>query len=217
MHLRAWRGVEAQHIVSTMRLVDSLDEQAILERLLEDSKPALPSPALADKHYLLTTPFRYRPRHGSRFRRAGALGVWYGAATLRTACAEVAYWRWRFLLDSEGLRDGELLTEHTLFLATVDGLAVDLTAPPWVARRTRWIHSSDYGATQALAEAAKAQAVQWIRYESARDPGGVCCAVLDAAALDQVELALQQTWHCRTTREAVRMVHADERFEWRYG
>jgi hypothetical protein len=33
----AWRGVEAQHVVSTMRLVDSLAEQAILEQLLEAS------------------------------------------------------------------------------------------------------------------------------------------------------------------------------------
>ena len=38
----AWRGVEAQHVVSTMRLVDSAAEQDLLEQLLEGSKPALP-------------------------------------------------------------------------------------------------------------------------------------------------------------------------------
>ncbi len=62
-----WRGVEAQHRVATMRLVDSLDDQAMLERLLEASKPALP-PAADGLHYLLATPFRYRSPHGSRFR-----------------------------------------------------------------------------------------------------------------------------------------------------
>ena len=60
-----WRGVEAQHRVATLRLVDSLDDQATLERLLEASKPPLP-PAAEGLHYLLATPFRYRSPHGSR-------------------------------------------------------------------------------------------------------------------------------------------------------
>ena len=55
-----WRGVEAQHRVATMRLVDDLQEQALLERLLEDSKPRLP-PEAKGAHYLLFTPFRYAP------------------------------------------------------------------------------------------------------------------------------------------------------------
>src|SRR5690606_34600079 len=58
----AWRGVEAQHVVSTMRLVDHPDEQALLEQLLDDSKPALPR-AARGLHYLLSTPFRYAPVH----------------------------------------------------------------------------------------------------------------------------------------------------------
>ncbi len=33
----AWRGVEAQHVVSTMRLVDTPQEQDLLEQLLEAS------------------------------------------------------------------------------------------------------------------------------------------------------------------------------------
>jgi hypothetical protein len=37
-----WRVVEAQHTASTMRLTDSLEEQATLEALLEESKPPLP-------------------------------------------------------------------------------------------------------------------------------------------------------------------------------
>ena len=163
----------------------------------------------------MATPFRYRPRHGSRFRRAGSLGVWYGAGPVRTACAEVAYWRWRFLIDSEGLQATDLLTEHTFFNAAINGRGIDLTLLPWLRTRARWTHQADYSATQALADAAKAAAVQWIRYESARDAGGVCAAVLDADALTEIDRAGPQTWHCRTTRDAVRMVHATERYEWR--
>lgn len=215
--MAAWRGVEAQHVVSTMRLVDTLDEQAELERILERSKPPLPA-AAAPKHWLLSTPFRYRPAHGSRFRRAGTLGLWYGAATLRTACAEVAYWRWRFLMDSAGLVAQALHTEHTFFQAQVQGLAIDLSAAPWDASRTAWTHSSDYGATQALADAARGRGVAWICYASVRDrdadPPGLCAAVLSPDALSASEPMPQQTWHCKTTRSAVLLVHGQDRFSW---
>lgn len=213
--LRAWRAVEAQHVVATMRLVDTLDEQAVLEQILERNKPALP-PATRSQHVLLATPFRYRPLHGSRFRRAGTPGVWYGAQAIRTACAEVAYWRWRFLMDSEGLQRTELLTEHTVFAAEVNGLALDLRAEPWSQAKSRWAHPSDYSATQALGEAARLRGMQWIAYASVRDPGGCCAVVFDPLALDQVDLRSQQTWHCRTTPQGSRMVHDGDRYEWRY-
>jgi hypothetical protein len=212
--MRAWRAVEAQHVVATMRLVDSLAEQAVLEGLLEASKPPLPRETPPGQHFLLSTPFRYRPPHGSRFRRADALGVWYGAAAIRTACAEVAYWRWRFITDSAGLRDGELLTEHTLFAAEVQGEALALHEPPWAQARDQWVHPSDYAATQALADAARARGLRWLQYESARDPGGLCCAVFTPLALAGPEPQSQQTWHCRTTAGAVRLVHGSDRFEW---
>ncbi len=213
--MTAWRAVEAQHVVATMRLVDTLDEQAVLEQLLEKSKPPLAAGS-EGRHYLLTTPFRYRSPHGSRFRRGGTRGVWYGAATVKTACAEVAYWRWRFLVDSDGLRSDDLLTEHTVFSATVQGIAVDLTANPWAQQRSAWLDSADYSQTQALGEAARGRNVQWLRYESARDRGGLCCAVLTPTALTAIQVDSQQTWHCRTTKDAVRMVHGDDRFEWRH-
>ncbi|MGH8173103.1 MAG: hypothetical protein ACREPX_08140 [Rhodanobacteraceae bacterium] len=54
-----WRVVEAQHRASTMRLVDTLEEQRALEDLLEASKPPLPAEA-ESLHYLLATPFTMR-------------------------------------------------------------------------------------------------------------------------------------------------------------
>ena len=211
----AWRGVEAQHIVATMRLVDTLDEQAVLEQVLEASKPALREPARA-RHYLLSTPFRYRSPLPSRFRRAGAAGVWYGAETLQAAAAEVAYWRWRFLSASDGLRDRELLTEHTFFQAQVRGKAIDLTEAPWVQQRARWTADADYSATQALAQAARARGVEWIRYESVRQPDGRCAAAFNVEALQLPEPPVQQTWHCKTTLGSVLLVHGAHRFSWRY-
>ena len=68
-----WRAVEAQHRVSTMKLVDTLAEQSALESLIDATKPPVP-PDCRHLHYLLATPFRYGAPYptGSRFRRAGA-------------------------------------------------------------------------------------------------------------------------------------------------
>lgn len=206
-----WRGVEAQHRVATLHLVDTLEEQATLEALLEASKPPLPE-ASERLHYLISTPFRYRSPQASRFRAAGDAGLWYGARELHTACAEVAYWRWRFLVASEGLRGGELITEHTLFQAQVRGSAIDLTRTPWTAASAVWTDRDDYRGCQALARAVRAHGgVQWIRYASVRRPGGQCAAVLDPLALKLSEPLRQQTWTCKVTAQQALMVHDQDR------
>jgi len=99
--MHAFRMVETQHIAATMRLVDSAAEQDVLEQLLDASKPPLP-PEARGTHYLLAAPFRYLPPTGSRFRSPHMPGIWYGADDPYCACAEIAYWRQRFLLDSAG-------------------------------------------------------------------------------------------------------------------
>ena len=54
------RMVESQEQVATRSLVDDLAEQALLEQMLEQSKPPLPDNA-SNLDYLLSTPFRYPP------------------------------------------------------------------------------------------------------------------------------------------------------------
>ena len=44
-----WRLVEAQHHVSTLKLVDSVAQQEVLEDLIETTKPPLP-PECRDLH-----------------------------------------------------------------------------------------------------------------------------------------------------------------------
>ena len=56
-------------------------------------------------HYLLFTPFRYAPPPGGRaFADPTITGVFYAADAVRTACAELGYWRWRHLLDVPALQ-----------------------------------------------------------------------------------------------------------------
>jgi hypothetical protein len=207
-----WRGVEAQHVVSTMRLADNASEQRVLEELLEKSKPSLPSGA-EQHHYLVFTPFRYRSPVATRFRRPHDPGVWYGAEELRTACAELAYWKWRFLMDSEALAKSSLQTEHTFFKAKARGRCIDLTAVPWKAAARAWSHKSDFRDCQALAEAARERRVGWIRYAAVRIEG-ICGAVLRAEALSLVEPFVQQTWACKTTASGAWMQRAGgERYD----
>jgi hypothetical protein len=200
---RLWRAVEAQHRISTLRLVDTLAEQSQLESLLEASKPAAPSGS-QPYHYLLLTPFRYPSLHpgGSRFRAATDPGVFYGADERRTACAELGYWRWRFLEDCPALERLAALP-HTLFLVQAAGSGVDLTQAPFARDAADWTARRDYAACQQLAGFARAAQLALIRYQSVRDPqAGKCAAVLSLSAL-QREPQEEQTWRLAVTRQRV--------------
>ncbi|MCC4114971.1 RES family NAD+ phosphorylase [Aromatoleum toluclasticum] len=175
-----WRAVEAQHKVATMALVGGdLVHQAVLEDILEEAKPQLPE-ATTGLHWLLATPFRYWPLPGgSRFRRRHDPGVFYGAEERQTACAESSYWRLRFWTDSEFLQGQSKSVSITLFeFFAATSQALDLSTPALVEDRAAWMHPSDYSATQQLAEAARKADVEAIRYESVRNPGSYCLALL---------------------------------------
>jgi hypothetical protein len=192
--------VEAQHIASTMKLVDTLAEQDILEEIIEESKPPLPE-GTEDLDYLLAAPFRYATfGPGSRFRAASDPGVFYGAESVRTASAEVGYWRWRFLQESEGLkRLGP--TPHTAFSVPIDAGGIDLRNPPFNGDSTISGNRSDYSATQKLAGSARKAEIEAILYQSVRDPlPGWCVALLSpkAFAAKRPDSATQ-TWQLVVT------------------
>jgi hypothetical protein len=201
LKLAIWRAVEAQHQVATMVLVDTLDEQALLESLLDASKPLLPDP-MRSLHWLLFTPFRYPPLpSGSRFRGPAEPGVFYGADERRTACAELGYWRWRFLSDSPAL-DALGPIAQTLFLTPVAGLGIDLRLPPFNARQADWMHPTDYAACQALARQARNAGLQLIRYASVRDPAsGGCTALLSHSGFAADKPSANESWTLVVTRE----------------
>ncbi|HUF47487.1 MAG TPA: RES family NAD+ phosphorylase [Vicinamibacterales bacterium] len=193
---RCWRAVEAQHIVSTLKLVDTLDEQQVLERVLDDTKPPVP-PECRQLHYLLSTPFRYGAPHpaGSRFRRAGlTAGVFYGSETPATAVGEMAFHRLLFFAESPGTPWPVNASEYTAFMVrfrTTAGL--DLTAAPLARLAARWSHLTDYSACQELADAARAASVEVVRYASVRTTGRNL-AVLSCRAFTSREPQERQGW-----------------------
>jgi hypothetical protein len=197
--------VEAQHIVSTMALVDNVAEQTVLERLIEASKPPIPAEvARLNLHWLLFTPFRYPPPPGgSRFRGPTDPGAFYGAEAVRTSCAEVGYWRWRHLSESPALNSIPPKPQ-TVFRIGIAGTSIDLRQPPFDDDRERWTHRSDYTTCQALARTARAAHLGVIRYESVRDSRrGGCAAVLDAGVFTSKAPLEQQTWILTVTRARV--------------
>lgn len=192
---KAWRAVEGQHVVSTLRLAGGDPaRQDLLERILEESKPPLPE-GTEGLHYLLATPFRYPPSGaGSRFRGWGDPGVLYGAALRRTACAEVGYWRWRFVGESAGLTELPAAAQ-TVFRFGAGGLGVDLEKAPLDEWRAAWTAPMEYEATQELARMAREAEAEWIGYRSVRDPdGGRCYAVLTGRAVRPKEPLERETW-----------------------
>ncbi len=188
--------VESQSRASTLPLTDTLEEQALLEQLIEEVKPAFP-PDCAGLHYLLATPFRYAPYpYGSRFRRAGQReGVFYGARRIETAAAELAFYRLLFFKESPDTKLPARAVEHTAFSVRVRGSAADLTKPPFDAERARWENLTDYGDCQDLADRARAEGVQILIYRSVRDPrGGTNVAVLTPKAFADTLYRRQETW-----------------------
>lgn len=200
----AWRIVEALHVASTMKIVDNAVEQDILEMLLESSKPPQPVSTL-QLDYLLAAPFRYDPlRSGSRFRAVTDPGVFYGTGSVRTACAELGYWRWKFLEDAIDLdRIGPV--PHTAFRVKLATDIVDLREPPFAADSSVWAHPTDYSATQAFARTVRQTHVGGIIYSSLRDPeSGWCIAVLDSAAFASPRPdPVTQTWWLAVQQDAV--------------
>jgi len=218
---KLFRIVEAQHSISTDRLVDGAAEQEVLEGLIEAAKPTMPLGA-RKLHHLLGTPFRYGYSKATRFRRAHERpGVFYGSENQPTAVAETAYWRMRFFAASPGMKLPKTTLEHLAYSIPVAvERALDLTIAPLVAARSLWTDPSDYGPCQRLAERARRLGCQLIRYQSARDPaGGTNAALFDPLAFRKPVPTNEQTWHFRfagTKLTAFAALPSRERFDFTF-
>lgn len=209
LHISPWRVVEAQHQVSTRKLVDSAEEQALLEEMIDRVKPA--DHTKGRLHYLLFTPFRYPPlRHGSRFGDRHERGIWYGSMERRTAFAEVAYYRLLFLEGSQALL-GTVETPLTAFSARVrTRRGIDLSVAPFETHRRLISSPTSYQSSQALGTAMRAAGVETFMYSSARDAGnGLNVGVFVPSVFGAARPKSLKTWHCAATRERVDITQAD--------
>src|SRR5262245_41844668 len=207
-----WRVVEAQHRISTIKLVDTVEEQAALEILLDATKASIPVEC-RHLHYLLFTPFRYGARYpgGSRFRREGFTpGVFYASETPVTAIAEMAFHRLLFFHDAPQVPWPANAAEHTAFaVAFRTSKGLDLTRRPFDRNRARWIDPIDYHACQDLADDAHEAGVEVLRYESARagrSHAGANIALLTCRAFAARKPGASQTWRLHFNAHGVRAI-----------
>lgn len=207
------RMVESQQQIATMALVDSLEEQALLEELLESSKPPLPEVA-SELHYLLKSPFRYPPlKWGSRFGRTHEPSLFYGALSVETALAETAYYR---LLFWQGMQDappsGLIRSEHCSFeVRYITAQGVRLQQPPF----DQWLEvltdTHNYRACQALGSEMREAGVQAFEYRSARCPRqGLNVALFTPQAFREVRPRRMMPWLCETSEGSVAFKKAHE-------
>ena len=210
LDVTAHRVVESQFENSTRKLVDSDEEQSVLEALLDRAKPPVPSePLFANLHYLLFTPFRYPPlRHGSRFGRTVERGIWYGSREKRTCFAETAYYRLLFL-EHTAAALAPLHVELTYFRTRVrTPRGVDLTAAPFKRFEAKLTSRSSYAACQQLGADMRAAGVVAFLFRSARDDqGGTNIGLFEPCFVSRdVPAAQMQAWRCIVDREKVELV-----------
>lgn len=210
--LEAWRAVEGQHRNSTRKLVDSDEEQRVLEELIEQGKPPIPRlPGVERLHYLLSTSFRYPPlRHGSRFGSRAEPSIWYGSRTRRTVFAEVAYYRLVFL-EGTTAEIARLMVELTCFQVPIRARrGVDLTRPPFAAHEAAISSRISYKESQRLGSELRAARVQAFVFRSARDvQGGDNIGLFDPSAFGATRPKKLETWQCIATPSAVEVSRRD--------
>lgn len=204
LEFEPWRVVEAQHILSSRDLVDSLVEHDILEALLEESKPSVNQ----SKDYLVFTPFRYPPlKYGSRFGAVFEPSLWYGSIDLETAFAEVAWYQLQFQNSTAadlGYVESMLTAFNTLLKTRV---GVDLTQPPFDQYVDEISSRDSYEYSQSLGTSMRNAGVQAFVFYSARSneqSRNIAAYTPDVFHRKNNQYVFnQQTWACMANRQLV--------------
>lgn len=205
---RGVRSVESQSKVATLDLVDTLEEQRILEEMIEETKgPALPKGI----HYLISTPLcRYPPLlYGSRYGSRNQAGIFYGSEHVETAMAETAFYKLRFVADSDGLSELPPMAMMTFSFEYSTQLAHDTTNAEYDAQRADIDAASDYTHTQAIGRKAREADIDLIRFRSVRDPkGGANLAIFSLGILGPEPLD-KTYWQLKIREDRVDVLERD--------
>ena len=204
-HAKVWRMVETQETTATLHIVDSMEEQAVLEELLDQVKPPYRK-GTEGMHYLFKTAFRYPPlKYGSRFGTRLLPSFFYASEAVVTALAETAYYRFIFLDDMQTEYTKEIDSAYSLFSASVRSQrCLDLRSEAFSDVQQQLVDPQHYAFCQTVGEwAVNQQQVEVIRTESARWPDGTNVAIAEPNAIHSKFPSKMQTWLCRTTASKV--------------
>lgn len=201
-----YRLVESQEQIATLGYVDTLEEQALLEDMLEQLKPPYPNDS-SEYHYLLKTPFRYPPlKWGSRFGSTREPGIFYAAKSPDATLAESAYYRFIFWssIDAPPIKDN-IRTEHSLFSVRYKSRkGVQLQVEPFADFKDKLTSTSSYAECQQLGHDMRKAGVEAFEYESARDfRNGTCVALFTPNAFAEKQPQDLSRWLCETSAKEV--------------
>lgn len=203
----AWRMVEAQHIFSMRKLVDSSEEYALLEELVENSTPKTFHTDFPKLHPLLYTPFRHPSLiNGSRFGNKKDRSLWYGSLQFPTVLAEKAYYQFLFLRASM-VEFGNVLRTFTAFSTKIKTeISINLSKPPFDKYIQDISCPKQYKVSQSLGQAMRNDGVEAILYPSARtkEPGlNIALFTPKAFLHKKPESGSFQTWETLTNQTAM--------------
>ena len=200
------RLVESQEQIATLGYVDTLDEQALLESMLDHSKPIYKEDLTA-YHYLLSTPFRYPPlKWGSRFGATNEPSLFYGGKTINVTLAESAYYRFIFWNSMSGAPiKPQIKSEHSLLSVDYQSpRGINLQQAPFDHYQKEISNPSQYSQSQLLGTAMRAAGVEVFEYVSARDQQQeTCVALFTAHAFKNKKPNNMSTWLCETSAHEV--------------
>jgi len=209
-----FRVAESQQKVATNTLVDTLEEQKILEELLDGIKPKIPLEC-EQFDYLIYTPFRYPPlKHGSRFGKKIHPSIFYGSKKLEAAFAELAYYRFVYydgVLSAP--KKKQKITQHASFsveLKSKKGVA--LNQPPFNKLKNRISNPASYNDSQKIGEEMRKKEVEAFTYFSARAAGEVNVGIFSCKALSSNFPKALKHWSCITRDKSVTIRSLDDRW-----
>jgi hypothetical protein len=210
---KIYRLVESQEQIATLRLVNNVYEQGVLEELIESTKNPIPSDT-SSLHYLLTTPFRYPPlKHGSRFGTTFEQGMFYGSLAIQTALSETAYYRFVYMLGPETPYEHPISNQYTSFSVKVrSNKGVFLDKDPFSKYELILTSPSSYIKTQQLGSNMRQSDVEIFQFISARDKDkGKNIALFTPRAFQRKVPAQMTTWLCQTSIDEVGFVAKEEK------
>lgn len=205
----AWRVVELQEKTSTRKLVDSIEEQKVLEEIIEESKPGLLN-SQSSYHPLLYTPFRYPPlKNGSRFGKKTEPSLWYGSLTPETAMAEKAYYLLAFINASDG-NFGTIISNITIFSVKLSiSKGIELNKDPFLQYKDEISSPISYEISQLLGQKMRESDIDGFMFISARDAkSGVNIGLfnMESFANKKPNSNSFQTWQCNTNKTVVEFI-----------
>lgn len=208
---KSWRVVESQENVATLNIVDTMEEQGVLEALLDEVKPRYRA-GTQDLHYLIKTAFRYPPlKYGSRFGTRAMPSYFYASESVAVAFAETAYYRFLFFNHISQPYPDPVDSKHTAFSVLLrSSSCLDLCSASFQAVAQQLSDKISYSYCQAVGDwAVNRRGVDLIRFSSARamsvsaQSSKANLAVVKPEVINSKKPESQETWLCRTTSDRV--------------